>query len=361
MPPKKKKKGGSWFETLQAQDLEVRSIRNAAAVTGWLDTGNYALNWAISGRFLRGYPLGHSVEMFGDPSTGKSYLVARALAMLQEQANGVALLDDTEGGYSAEWAEVLGVNIDEIPVRRSRTVADHLKTVQGFITAFEEYSSVVTDACGLVVCDSLAQLTTEHELEVELEKRDLSKSKELKTFFRIVGGRLIELPIVYICTNHVYDNIGNPFQKRTTPGGRGAKYQSSVRLDLRTPSKLIVDGEKVGVLVRVVVDKNRFTAPWKEVKLAIPFYQPISRASGLIPILLQLGILEESGNFVRYKGETTRIRSFKSKDKALRQDEEGERLLDLIPEILEETDVCLAKTHPGLVGALVEGDEGEEV
>ena len=355
-----KKKTASWFDLLDKQKLKVRSIRDAASVAGWLDSGNYALNWAISGRFLRGYPLGYSVEMFGDPSTGKSYLVARALAMLQE-AGGVALLDDTEGGYSAEWTEQLGVDIDTIPVRRSRTVADHLATTQGFIGAFEEYREAGGQGPGLIVCDSLAQLTTAHELEVELEKRDLSKSKELKTFFRIVGGRLIELPVVYICTNHVYDNIGNLFQKRTTPGGRGAKYQSSVRLDLRTPSKILNPAkEKVGVMVRIVVEKNRFTAPWKEVRLAIPFNQPISRASGLIPILVDLGILEESGNFVRYKGEATRIRLFKTKDKMLRQDEEGERLLDLIPEILEEADVHLTEHNPGVAGAILEEEVEEE-
>ena len=86
----------TWLKALKATKLEVKSARDALQVKGWLDTGNYALNWAVSGRFGRGYPLGHSCEIFGDQGTGKSFLVARAMAMAQAR-NGVALIDDTEG------------------------------------------------------------------------------------------------------------------------------------------------------------------------------------------------------------------------------------------------------------------------
>ncbi len=97
-----------WFKALEKEKLAVRTARDAAEVVGWLDTGNYALNWAISGRFGRGYPLGHTVEVFGDPSTGKSFLLARAMAMVQAM-KGVALLDDTEGAYNVEWMASLSL------------------------------------------------------------------------------------------------------------------------------------------------------------------------------------------------------------------------------------------------------------
>jgi len=342
-----KPKPSTWLQALSKQGLEVRSARDAISVQGWLDTGNYALNWAISGRFHDGYPLGHTVEIFGDPSTGKSFLIARAISRVQA-ADGVALLDDTEGGYSLDWMRNLGINVDQLAYEHSRTVKDHLGVTQTFLKA---YQSLKKPGPGLLACDSLALLSTEHELETQLEKRDMSKAAELKAFFRIIAGALNPLPIVHLSTNHTIANIGHPWQKRTTPGGGGPKFQSSVRIDLRSISKIKVKdaAEYLGVICRAVIDKNRLAPPWKEVRLAIPFHQPISRASGLIPVLLNLDIIEQVGQFLRYRGRKLKLRSFASKDKFLRQDEEAERLLDLVPEILEEADAQLteAAAMPG--------------
>lgn len=338
----------NWMKALTESGLEIRSARDAVAVPGWLDTGNYALNWAISGRLLAGYPLGHTTEIFGDPSTGKSFLIARAIAMAQAK-NGVALLDDTEGAYNLDWLSTLGVDVEHLAYDNSRTVKEHLELATAFIKAFAKLKKQgKVKGPGLLACDSLALLSTEHELEVRLEKRDLSKAAELKAFFRIIAADLHALDAVYISTNHTIASPGNRFNPRTTPGGGGPKFQSSVRLDMRSVSKIKTsDNQYTGVLCRTVVAKNRLAAPWKEVRLVIPFYQPISRASGLIPVLLDLGILECVGQMLRYKGQKLKLRAFRGKKGALRQDEEAEKLLDQVPELLEEADAYIAAMPKG--------------
>lgn len=353
------KKEKSWLEALSKQGLTVYSARDACAVQGWLDTGNYALNYAISGQFLQGYPLGHMVEIFGDPSTGKSYLITRAISSVQT-AGGVALLDDTERAYNNDWMENLGVDVATLAYTNSRTVKDHLAVAQAFVKA---YPAAKEQGPALLACDSLAALSTEHELEVQLDKKDMTKAGELKAFFRIVAGDLHRLPIVHLSTNHKIANIGNPFQKSTTSGGGGPKYGSSVRIDLRSISKIKAKDTKeyVGVICTAFIDKNRLAPPWKKVRLAIPFYNPISRASGLIPVLIDLGILEKVGDFIRYKGRKLKLRAFISKDKVLRQDEEAESLLDIIPEILEEADAYLIE-HTGQASSpnMEEEDDNDE-
>lgn len=362
---KKKAKSIPWFDALNAQGLEVRTARDAATVVGWLDTGNYALNWAISSRFNRGYPLGHTVEVFGDPSTGKSFILARAIARAQS-AGGVALLDDTEGAYNADWMETCGINVDHLAYRHSRTVKDHLEATTAFLKAYADLAAKgKIKGPGVLCVDSLALLSTKHELEVRLDKPDMTKAKELRAFFRIVAGDINMLPVVHISSNHTIANIGNPFQKRTTSGGGGPKFQASVRIDLRSVTKIKNDVEFIGVLCRAVVDKNRIAPPWKEIRLAIPFQQPISRASGLIPVLLDLGILtlDQGGQFIRYQGKKLGIRAFKSKEKVLRQDEEAERLLDRIPELLDDADAYLAKQTPTMqaaTAALEDASESED-
>lgn len=333
-----------WINALAGTGLDVRSARDATTVQGWLDTGNYALNWAISGQFQRGYPLGHTVEIFGDPSTGKSYLIIRAIHRVQRMG-GVALLDDTEGAYNLEWLETLGINVDELGYEHSRTVKDHLDVAKGFVAAYEKMQP---KGPGLLSCDSIALLSTEHELEVGLDKRDMTKAAELKAFFRIIAGELSALPVVHISTNHTIANIGNTFQRRTTPGGGGPKFQASVRIDLRSVSKIKgdADGDYQGVICTAFIDKNRLAPPWKRVRLAIPFYQPISRASGLIPVLLDLGVLEDANGFIRFQGRKTKLRTFKTKERFLRQDEEAEKLLDQVPELLDVADAqCQQKAR----------------
>lgn len=346
-------KKNSWMQALSGAGVHVKSARDALQIRGYLDTGNYALNWAISGRLLGGYPLGHCGEIFGDPGTGKSFLAARAIAMVQA-AGGEALLDDTEGAYNDERSQNIGIDVSRLALvdPRSRTVKQHLTATQSFVKAVRETKIPLA----LTVLDSLAQLSTEHEMETQLDKKDMTKAGELKAFYRIVGGDLFDLPVVHLATNHTIAAIGNMFQTRTTGGGGGPKFMTSWRLDMRAVSKIRRDNQVVGCLCRAVVEKNRFAAPWKEVRLAIPFEQPISRASGLVPLLVSLGIIEERGNFLFKDGQKLG-RAYKSKEKFLQQDETGEQILDAFPELLEDADRAIAA---GITKPMVAADTTEE-
>lgn len=339
----------SWMKALKGQKLEVRSARDALQVKGWLDTGNYALNWAISGRLQHGYPLGHTNEIFGDPGTGKSFLVARAIAMAQE-AGGVALLDDTEGAYSAEHSAKLGINVNELAVVNSHTVKEHLGAARAFLKAFRETRQ---KGPGVLACDSLAQLSTEHEMEVQLDKRDMSKAAELKTFYRIIGGDLQQLLAIHMATNHTIAAIGSMYQTRTTPGGGGPKFSATIRLDMRTVSKIKRGTDYIGVICTVFVDKNRIAPPWKRVQLSIPFDKPIARHSGLVPLLVELGVLREKGQFL-FRGVKKLGRAFGSKERFLDQDETGANVLAAYPELLEETDQLIAEGKLGGLKASAE-------
>lgn len=348
-------KKNDWIGALSSSGLKVKSAHDALQVKGWLDTGNYALNWAISGYLLRGYPLGHCGEIFGDPGTGKSYLAARALAMAQANG-GVALLDDTEGAYVDERAKSIGVDTKALAMvdPRSRTVKEHQAATQAFVKACRATKTPL----GIMVLDSLAQLSTEHEITTP-DKRDMTKAGELKRFYRVVGGDLFDLPVVHLATNHTIANIGNPFQPKTTGGGGGPKFAASWRLDMRPVSKIKQGDEAIGVICVAVVDKNRFVAPWKKVRLAIPFDKPISKASGLIPLLTSLGVLEERGQFLLYNGEKVG-RAYKTKDRFLAQDEQGEQILDQYPEILEQTDSALAAGQLKSPSPATETDANED-
>lgn len=330
----------SWMAALKEQKLKVKSARDALQVKGYLDSGNYGLNWAVSGRLLRGYPLGHTLEVFGDPGTGKSFLAARAIAMVQS-LGGVALLDDIEGAYNLEHMEQhLGIDVKELAMTdpRSRTVNDHLKATQAFLKA---YVASKQKGPGLAVLDSLAQLSTEHEMEVQLEKRDMSKAGDLKAFYRLIGGDVFDLPVLHFATNHTIANVGNMYNPRTTPGGGGPKFTATVRVDLRTVSKIKAGVDYIGVICTAFIEKNRIAPPWKRVQLAIPFGEPISRTSGLVQLLTGLGVLKERGQFLFYGGKKVGRAYGDNKARFLDSDVVGAELAEQHPKIFEETDAAL--------------------
>jgi RecA/RadA recombinase len=51
----------------------------------WATSGNYVLNHILSGRFGRGYPAGRITQIFGDSGSGKSFLMAKAIADAQKE------------------------------------------------------------------------------------------------------------------------------------------------------------------------------------------------------------------------------------------------------------------------------------
>lgn len=324
---------------------DVSVAAEGSKLLGYLPSGNFALNWILSNRFNGGWPLGHVVEIFGDPSTGKSYLIARAIAQALSN-NGVALLDDTEGAFNDVWASLsLGIDTSRLAYRRSRTVKDHMETVTAYVKAFDSVSQMMKLGPSILALDSLALLTTEHEKEVGLEKPSLTRAKEFRTLFRVLGSEISRLPAVYIVANHKIANIGDMWETSTTPGGGAVKFQASIRIDLQKPSRVKQDTDIVGVKIKVFVNKTRFTAPWRSTELVIPFYEQISPYSGLIGLLLDLGVFHTPGRnlvvepkYVPFLGipEDTKIPAHKSD--LFKQDKSGQALLEKHPDLLEKLD-----------------------
>src|ERR1035441_5171573 len=80
--------------------------------TTWVDTGNYALNYLISGDFFKGVPLSKTTILAGRSGSAKSYL-ASANLIKNAQAQGImCVLVDTENAIDEDWLKKLGVDTD---------------------------------------------------------------------------------------------------------------------------------------------------------------------------------------------------------------------------------------------------------
>ena len=71
--------------------------------TDWISTGNYALNYLISGDFNRGVPLGKVTVFAGESGAGKSYICSgNIIKNAQEQGIYVVLID-SENALDEKW------------------------------------------------------------------------------------------------------------------------------------------------------------------------------------------------------------------------------------------------------------------
>lgn len=326
----------------------VVSAADASNVQGWVSTGNYALNWAISNRFVsRGWPLGHVAELYGDPSSGKTFLLSRAIAEIQRM-EGVALLDDTEHRFSKDWARrKLGVDVEALLYHSTGTVEDHYRLVKNLLDAVEKTKDTRPV---LMALDSLGILGTDKEREDQMDKADMTRAKQIRKMFRLLVDATKGKPFLYLAANHTYEKIGaSPWESsRESSGGGGFKYQSSVRLSLRTPKK--VKGDKgddlKGMIVRGVVEKNSITIPFREASVMIPFDKPIVPHSGLVDKLLDLGYLDTTkSHTLVWQEEDTGIKAHKSN--LLKQDESAVELLTAYPDLLTTVDEDLATKEEG--------------
>ena len=312
----------------------VESVDNVelgteSLVKTWVDTGNYALNKIISDSFIKGLPFNRVIEIFGDPSTGKSLLIYHLLANIQKMG-GIAILDDTEDSYTSEFGKTIGVNNQELIKLSSLTVEEHFEKI--FLgwkdSKGKDKKSLVNmileedSKCLIIVAlDSLALLSTKHEQEVKFEKPDMIKAKQIRAGLRMCSDIIKGNNILYVISNHVIAKIGVLYgPKKTTPGGSGVPFQASIRLDLSLRGKIKNDNddedsdEIVGVRSEAYVMKNKINAPFKRAVLDIRFDKGVIRESGLYDILLQLNTIQEGDEvkkgFFKYENEQFRKSEF---------------------------------------------------
>jgi len=295
----------------------VNQYRNADIVVEhghvgceFVDTGNYALNYILSGSFDYGIPVGSQLtEIHGDNSTGKSLLLYNIISnFMKKYPNSVVILDDTENSYVDYLDSSLEIDESRLMRMKSDTVEDHVGVV---FTGYESKNgnktvkheplikSLIDGGVEhiLVAVDSIAALSTEHEQEIGLSKPDMGKAKMLRTMLRVIMPIVKRHNITYITTNHLIANIGEMFgPKKVTPGGTGPAYQASIRLSLSSSGRIKLKGSNliVGIVSTAMTVKNRFTPPMRKCRLEIMMQGGLSKYSGLIDLFKLYNILEES-------------------------------------------------------------------
>ena len=257
-----------------------------------VSTGSLGLDIALG---IGGLPKGRVVEIFGPESSGKTTLTLQAIAECQK-AGGTAAFIDAEHALDPNYAEKLGVNVDELLLSQPDTGEQALEVTDMLVKS---------GSVDLIVVDSVAALTPRAEIEGDMGDHHMGlQARLMSQALRKITGNIQRSNAMVIFINQIRMKIGvmigNP---ETTTGGNALKFYSSVRLDIRRIGAVKEGEEVVGNETRVKVVKNKVSPPFKQAEFQIMYGEGINTEGEILELGQKLELVEKSGSWYSHNGE----------------------------------------------------------
>ncbi len=308
-----------------------------------ISTGSIALDSALG---VGGVPKGRIVEVYGPEASGKTTLALHMVAQAQKKG-GLAAYIDAEHALDPEYAQKLGVDVDNLFISQPDSGEQALEICDQLVRS---------GALDIIVIDSVAALVPKAEIDGEMGDSHVGlQARLMSQALRKMTGTISKTHTCVVFINQIRMKIGVMFgNPETTTGGNALKFYASVRLDVRsiqsikgnTGDPLVAtkdeDSSVIGKKTKVKVVKNKVAPPLKVATFDIMYGEGISRTGELVELGTQLELIQKSGSWYSYK------------DSRLGQGAENVKKLFLDnPELADEVEL-LIRERLGMAKAAVE-------
>ena len=286
----------------------------------YIDTGNLAINYCCSGRFIKGgVPGGRLTEIYGPSASSKSLLGTNLLFGCQK-LGGVPVLIDSENAVNKDFIKKAShADLNKILRYTPETLEDCFHTMYRVIDkvrskpGYEEKPLVI-------IYDSISVSPCKREFR----ETDLPEDYSKEQFKKIVGGNeqpgerakicskelrklntvMEENNVSVVIMNQIRDKIGVMYgsPETTAGGGNALPFYASLRFRTQTQKKIeekvsgLAKKKSIGINLKIQNKKNRSVRPFIEVEnIPLFFEKGINPVGGLLGALLDADRLTASG------------------------------------------------------------------
>ena len=258
-----------------------------------ISTGSIGLDIALG---IGGIPKGRVTEIYGPESSGKTTLTLQIIAQCQKEGGTCAFID-AEHALDPQYAEKLGVNVDDLILSQPNSGEQALEVADMLVKSKN---------VDLVIIDSVAALVPRAEINGEMGDHHVGlQARLMSQALRKITGNIQRSGATVVFINQIRMKIGVMFgSPETTSGGNALKFYSSVRLDIRRIGQVKVGDEVVGNETRIKVVKNKVSPPFKQAEFQIMYGLGINQEGEILEYANKLGLVDKSGAFYKIDGES---------------------------------------------------------